>query len=105
MEVIWTSALTGQGLPQLREKILEVAAPARDSGPEGQFITNLRHQQLIKESLAALRRAHEAAAQQIPHEMLLLDLYDALRPLDQITGATYVDDLLNIIFSTFCVGK
>jgi tRNA modification GTPase len=105
VEVIWTSALTGQGLHELREKILEVAAPARDSGPEGQFITNLRHQQLIKESLAALTRARQAAAHQIPHEMLLLDLYDALRPLDQITGATYIDDLLNIIFSTFCVGK
>ena len=105
MEVIWTSALTGQGLHQLREKILEVAAPARDLGPEGQFITNLRHQQLIKESLAALTGARAAATKQIPHELLLLDLYDALRPLDQITGATYVDDLLNIIFSTFCVGK
>jgi len=105
VEVIWTSALTGQGLHHLREKILEVAAPARDLGPEGQFITNLRHQRLIKESLAALTRARDAASKQIPHEMLLLDLYDALRPLDQITGATYVDDLLNIIFSTFCVGK
>jgi tRNA modification GTPase len=41
----------------------------------------------------------------VPHEMLLLDLYEALRPLDQITGATYVDDVLDIIFSTFCVGK
>jgi len=105
VEVIWTSALTGQGLHQLREKILEVAAPARDAGPEGQFITNLRHQQLIKESLAALRCAHEAATKQIPHEMLLLDLYDALRPLDQITGATYVDDILGVIFASFCVGK
>jgi tRNA modification GTPase len=84
---------------------VEVAAPARDLGPEGEFITNLRHQQLLKESLAALNRAYAAATQQIPHEMLLLDLYDALRPLDQITGATYVDDLLDIIFSTFCVGK
>jgi tRNA modification GTPase len=37
--------------------------------------------------------------------MLLLDLYDALRALDTLTGATYVDDLLDIIFSTFCVGK
>ena len=105
MEVVWTSALTGQGLLQLREKILEVAAPARELGPEGEFITNLRQQQLLKESLAALVRAREAATQEIPHEMLLLDLYDALRPLDQITGATYLDDLLNIIFSNFCVGK
>jgi tRNA modification GTPase len=37
--------------------------------------------------------------------MLLLDLYDALHALDTITGATTVEDLLGVIFSTFCVGK
>ncbi|MGB7590964.1 MAG: tRNA uridine-5-carboxymethylaminomethyl(34) synthesis GTPase MnmE, partial [Terriglobia bacterium] len=104
-EVVWTSALTGEGIPQLREKILEIAAPARDLGPEGELITNLRHQQLLKDSLQALTKARQAAEQNVPHEMLLLDLYEALRPLDQITGATYVDDVLDIIFSTFCVGK
>ena len=104
-EVVWTSALTGAGLLELREKILAVAAPARDLGPEGEFITNLRHQQLIKGSLQALAKARNASEQKVPHEMLLLDLYDALRPLDQITGATYVDDVLDIIFRTFCVGK
>ncbi len=41
----------------------------------------------------------------IPHEMLLLDLYSALRPIDAITGATTADDILNRIFSTFCIGK
>jgi tRNA modification GTPase len=43
--------------------------------------------------------------QGIPHEMLLLDLYAALRPIDGITGATTADDILNRIFSTFCIGK
>ena len=103
--VVWTSALTGEGIPQLKEKILEIAAPASDLGLEGEFITSLRHQQLLKESLQALAQARQAAEQSVPHEMLLLDLYEALRPLDQITGATYVDDVLDIIFSTFCVGK
>lgn len=103
VEIVWTSALTGDGLPQLKEKILKVAAPAHHLG--GEFITNLRHQQLIKDSLSALGRARQAAEQKTPHEMLLLDLYDALRPLDTITGATYVEDVLDIIFSTFCVGK
>jgi tRNA modification GTPase len=103
IQVVWTSALTGEGLPQLREKILQVATPVQDQG--GEFITNLRHQQLIKHALRALARAREAAVQHTPHEMLLLDLYDALRALDSITGATYVDDVLGIIFSTFCVGK
>ena len=103
--VVWTSALTGEGIQELKEKILEIAVPARDLGLEGEFITNLRHQQLLKDSLQALAKARQAAEQDLPHEMLLLDLYEALHPLDQITGATYVDDVLDIIFSTFCVGK
>ncbi|HEV2176634.1 MAG TPA: tRNA uridine-5-carboxymethylaminomethyl(34) synthesis GTPase MnmE [Terriglobia bacterium] len=101
----WTSALTGEGIPELKDKILEVAAPAHALASEGGFITNLRHQQLIKESLASLARARSAAERRVPHEMLLLDLYDALHALDTLTGATTVDDLLGVIFSTFCVGK
>jgi tRNA modification GTPase len=37
--------------------------------------------------------------------MVLLDLYAALRPLDEITGTTTTDDILNLIFGTFCIGK
>ena len=103
--IVRTSALKGEGIRELKEKILALAAPTRDIGPEGEFITNLRHQQLIKNSLAGLDKARQAAEQRTPHEMLLLDLYDALRPLDLITGATYADDVLDIIFKTFCVGK
>jgi tRNA modification GTPase len=103
--IVHTSALTGEGISELKGKILSLAAPARDIGPEGEFITNLRHQQLIKNSLAGLEKARQAAERKTPHEMLLLDLYDALRPLDLITGATYADDVLDIIFKTFCVGK
>jgi len=102
---VWTSALTGEGIPELKTRILEIAAPSRDLGTEGEFITNLRHQELLKDSLQALAKARHATELHVPHEMLLLDLYEALRPLDEITGATYVDDVLEIIFSTFCVGK
>jgi tRNA modification GTPase len=104
-QVVETSALTGAGIPELRESILEVAAPARDLGGEDGFITNLRHQRLIQDSLQALSKARQAARERVHHEMLLLDLYDALRPLDQITGSTGVEDILGVIFSTFCVGK
>jgi tRNA modification GTPase len=52
-----------------------------------------------------LDAAIAAVAGKVPHEMLLLDLYSALRPLDAITGATTADDILNLIFSTFCIGK
>ena len=53
----------------------------------------------------ALHAATNAIAARVPHEMLLLDLYGALRPLDEITGATTTDDILNLIFGTFCIGK
>ena len=59
----------------------------------------------MSESLAALRAAEGAVHNRVPHEMLLLDLYNALRPLDEITGATTNDDILNLIFSRFCIGK
>jgi tRNA modification GTPase len=60
---------------------------------------------LVRDSLTLLEAAATAVPQQVPHEMLLLDLYSALRPLDEITGATTADDILNLIFGSFCIGK
>ncbi|MFZ0417111.1 MAG: tRNA uridine-5-carboxymethylaminomethyl(34) synthesis GTPase MnmE [Candidatus Sulfotelmatobacter sp.] len=108
-----TSALTGEGIPELRSEILrhiggesggEIGGESGAQAETG-FLTNIRHQRLVKDSLAALEAASIAVAGRIPHEMLLLDLYNALRPLDAITGATTTDDILNLIFSTFCIGK
>ena len=59
----------------------------------------------MRDSLSALDAAARAVESSLPHEMLLLDLYSALRPLDAITGATTADDILNLIFSRFCIGK
>ena len=95
------SALTGGGIGRLRDAIFPMAASEQDSG----FITSIRHEQLLRESREALAQAQKAAGFGIPHEMLLLDLYAALRPLDAITGATTADDILNRIFATFCIGK
>ncbi|HXH49707.1 MAG TPA: tRNA uridine-5-carboxymethylaminomethyl(34) synthesis GTPase MnmE [Terriglobia bacterium] len=105
VEIVVTSALTGQGIDELRDKILQAAGAADNPGSEGELVTNLRHQQLLQESLQGLERCRKAAAGRMHHEMLLLDLYDALRPLDTITGATDVEDILGIIFSQFCIGK
>ena len=59
----------------------------------------------MQDSLLALDVATSAVPLKVPHEMVLLDLYSALRPLDEITGATTADDILNLIFSSFCIGK
>ena len=101
--LIQTSALTGEGVTELRSAIVQHVTGS--TGSEPGFLTNARHQALVRDSLEGLARAENAVAQRIPHEMLLLDLYAALRPLDEITGATTTDDILNLIFSRFCIGK
>jgi tRNA modification GTPase len=99
------SALTGAGIAKLGERIIETLSPAGVEQQESGFITSLRHEGLLRESIEALDNARRAAELGIPHEMVLLDLYAALRPIDAITGATTADDILNRIFSTFCIGK
>ncbi len=102
---VLTSAVTGEGIAELRAEILRHIGGEAGMQAEAGFLTNIRHQGLIKDSLAGLGSAKNAVAGKIPHEMLLMDLYNALRPLDAITGATTTDDILNLIFSTFCIGK
>ena len=102
---VQVSALTGQGIGELRTEILRHIGGETGAQAESGFLTNVRHQGLVQESLTALEAASHAVTGRIPHEMLLLDLYNALRPLDAITGATTTDDILNLIFSKFCIGK
>jgi tRNA modification GTPase len=99
---VQTSATTGRGIAELRDEILRHVG----SGNSGEgFLTNLRQQNLVKDSLTGLDAARTAVTNKVPHEMLLLDLYSCLRPLDEITGATTTDDILSLIFSQFCIGK
>jgi tRNA modification GTPase len=104
VRVVRTSAVTGEGITELRRAILELAtkgAPMQETA----LATNLRQREAITSALAALERAREAAVIEVPHEMILLDLYDGLRSLDALTGTTTTDDILQLIFSSFCIGK
>jgi len=97
------SALTGAGIAELRSAIISLTS----GGPqqESALLTNVRQQSAVSTALDSLAAAHHATETNTPHEMLLLDLYSALRALDDLTGATTTDDILNLIFSTFCIGK
>ena len=101
----FVSARERTGIEELRRAILQAALPALAGGREAQFLTNIRHQRLVQDALGALAAARRALAEHLPHEMLLLDLYRALRPLNAVTGEVTVEDILTQIFSTFCIGK
>jgi tRNA modification GTPase len=104
LPVVRTSAITGEGISELRAEILRaVRGSAAEDG--GAMLTNLRQQGQVQTALEGLQAAEISVKNAIPHEMVLLDLYNALRALDDLTGATTADDILNVIFSTFCIGK
>ncbi|HEY6250851.1 MAG TPA: tRNA uridine-5-carboxymethylaminomethyl(34) synthesis GTPase MnmE [Candidatus Angelobacter sp.] len=104
-KLIRTSAVTGEGIDHLRAEILSAVSGQPAGEQETGFLTNMRHERLVEESLSALAAAQRAVQGKVPHEMIMIDLYAALRPLDAITGETTADDILNLIFSSFCIGK
>ena len=103
LPVLATSAVTGLGIAELREAILALATGGAAAEPG--MLTSLRHHRSITQAIEGLEAAARAVANSIPHEMVLLDLYRTLWALDSLTGQTTPDDVLNLIFSAFCIGK
>ena len=99
-----TSAVTNDGLAELKHALLRVLGMA-PAGGDSAMLTNVRQHAAMVEAIQALDSALEAVAQGVPQEMVLIDLYGALRGMDSLTGATGVDEILGLIFSTFCIGK
>lgn len=104
-QMIATSALTGAGIAELRAAIVAAVAGDERGLREAGMLTNLRQHQAVEQALRGLYAARAAVESQTPHEMVLLDLYEALRGLDALTGTTTNEDVLRLIFSTFCIGK
>jgi tRNA modification GTPase len=100
-----TSAITGEGIAELRTAILSAVAGERGGLRESGMLTNVRQHQAVEQALRGLDASRMALEANIPHEMVLLDLYEALRGLDALTGVTSTEDVLRLIFSTFCIGK
>ncbi len=100
---IAVSALTGEGLDGLRDRVLETEGGGlpRDRAP----IANLRHVALLKHARIALKRAIAAARDGVPEEFVLTDLHEARGRFDEIAGARPEDEVLRTIFARFCIGK
>ena len=98
------SALTGQGLDVLRQALLQQAG--WQAAPEGLFIARTRHVQALRRTQSHLRLAQQhAQARDTALDLLAEELRLAHRALGEITGAFSSEDLLGVIFSSFCIGK
>jgi tRNA modification GTPase len=100
--VCCVSAKTGQGIDDLKRALFKEYGLHEG---QGGLVTNLRQEQSIHRALMALEKCQKSLNHQMPHEVILLDLYSALKALNALTGETTVEDILDNIFSTFCIGK
>jgi len=104
MQAVVLSALTGQGLQTLRERLLQVVG--WQATPEGVFMARERHLQALKAVQAHLLQAAQLLEAPLPAlDVMAEELRLAQAALGDITGEFTADDLLGTIFSRFCIGK
>ncbi len=99
------SALTGEGLEELEEAIVEVVFSGQVLASDEPLVSSPRHKSILKRALDHVASAQGAHAQEIPADFVAIDLTSAVNALGEITGETVTEDLLETIFSEFCVGK
>ncbi len=99
------SVVTGEGMEQLESVLVRTALQGDPLPVDRILVTHLRHLQALEASGRAVRRAVEALEEDIPFECVLEELREAVRHLDRLTGRDLDIDLIDQIFSEFCIGK
>lgn len=98
------SALNGDGLDSLKEGLYQAFYSTGHKGA-GLLLTNLRHREALEKAKQAMEQAGSCLTGHEPIEFLAFELRDALSRLGEITGETCPEEILNEIFSRFCIGK
>jgi tRNA modification GTPase len=104
MTTVEVSAKTGAGISGLKQKIAQCILHGAAECPPG-LVTNVRHVHALEQALSALNRFSTALERDTPPEFLSVELHDALQALGEIVGITTPDEILDRIFSSFCIGK
>ncbi|MEW6670782.1 MAG: tRNA uridine-5-carboxymethylaminomethyl(34) synthesis GTPase MnmE [Thermodesulfobacteriota bacterium] len=99
------SALFNQGIDRLKDLIVSVSMGDDRTDLRIKIIPNLRHKQLLDKSLQAIRNALAAIGVDSPIELVSIDLQEATDALAEIIGINVKEDILDQIFSRFCIGK
>jgi tRNA modification GTPase len=99
------SALTGEGLEELKQTIHQQIISGNLSNVESAIITNERHYSALVLTIDALQKSRQDLIAGFTEEVALANLHQALHNLGIITGETLITDIINQIFLTFCIGK
>jgi tRNA modification GTPase len=100
-----TSALTGEGLTELENSVVDFVLGGRVITSDAPLVTNPRHKEALLRAKEHLDHARTAISENLPDDFITIDLSAAINALGEITGETISDELLETIFSRFCIGK
>jgi tRNA modification GTPase len=104
-EPIEISAKDGVGIDKLEDKIKEMFYDGMISYNDEIYITNMRHKESIIEAINSLKMVVESIDSGMPEDFYSIDLMNSYEALGNIIGEAIADDLVNEIFSKFCMGK
>jgi len=103
--IVAISATTGEGIRSLEEAVYEAATGGQGLQEPGIAAPNVRHAAALQRALVAVQQIGEGLAADLPPDLLAIDLQAALAFLGDIIGETTTDDVLDMIFAEFCLGK
>ncbi len=103
--VIKISAKTKEGIEDLYEQILKMFKLNEIEINDGEVITNIRHKNQIRKAIDALKQAKQGLKIEIPIDIIAVSLKESIEDLSEITGENVSEDIINNIFSKFCLGK
>ena len=103
--IVEVSALKGTGLESLKEMIVSTSSVMRKDQTEGVLISSLRHKDALIRAEKSLNLAIDSLKKKMSPEFVALDVKSSLDAIGEVVGKTVTDDILNKIFSDFCIGK
>ncbi len=103
--VIRTSAATRRGLAELTERLVAAVKAGRVDASPSDLVWNARHRAAFRQAREALQRAREAAESGLGAEFVAADLREAHDAVGAVTGEVVAEDILDVIFAEFCIGK
>ena len=103
--VVFTSALTGDGLGELENRMVKAVMGGEVVSSDALLVSNPRHREALERAERHLAQAESGVESSMPDDFITIDLTAALGALGEITGETVREELLETIFSDFCIGK
>lgn len=104
-KIIKISILEEKGLDEIEEEIVDMVYIGNVKSRDSSFITNVRHKNSLEKALESILDGIEATKKELPYDLIEVDIKDCYDYLGEITGDTVDDDIVDKIFSNFCLGK